>query len=189
MRLNAGMLLVRGRCGPRHRSVQTRSPVRGVEVVVHGQLRAADLDVGALGCLAGAALEADQLELVRLVRELGLRVGVADLAAGEVLPGADDLGHLLLEGREVLGGEGPLGVEVVVEAVLDRRADAEPGAGEQLLHGLGEHVRGRVPDDRAPVGAGRGDRLDLGVGVRGPVQVLEVTGGDARGRRPRRRGP
>ena len=103
------MVLVRGRCGPRQRSVQTRSPVRGVEVVVHGQLRAADLDVGALGCSAGAALEADQLELVRLVRELGLRVGVADLPAGEVLPGADDLLHLLLEGLRSSGVKGRSG--------------------------------------------------------------------------------
>ena len=110
--------------------------------------------------------------------ELGLRVGVADLAAGEVLPGADDLLHLLLERGEVLGGEGPLGVEVVVEAVLDRRADAEPRAGEQLLHGLGEHVGGRVPDDRAAVGAGGGHRLDVGVGLGSPVQVLEVAAGD-----------
>ena len=149
----------------------------GVEVVVHGQLRAADLDGGALG-VVGAALEADQLQLVRLVRELGLRVGVADLAAGEVLPGADDLLHLLLERREVLGGEGPLGVEVVVEAVLDRRADAELGAGEELLHRLGQHVRGRVPDHRAAVGAGGGHRLHLGVGVGRPVQVLQVTGRD-----------
>ena len=126
----------------------------------------------------GLALEPDQLELVRLVRELGLRVGVADLAAGEPLPGPDDLLHLLLERLQVLGREGPLGVEVVVEAVLDRRPDAEPGAGEELLHGLGEHVRGRVPDHRAAVGAGGGHGLDLGVGLRRPGEVLEVAGGE-----------
>ena len=138
----------------------------------------------------GAALEADQLQLVRLVRELGLRVGVADLAAGEVLPGADDLLHLLLEGREVLGGEGPLGVEVVVEAVLDRRADAELGAGEQLLHGLGQHVRGRVPDDRAARRRWRRAPAPTSASASGrPVQVLEVTATRRRGRRPRRRDP
>ena len=92
MRLKAGMCVVRGRCGPRHRSVQTRSPVRGVEVVVDGQLAAADLHVGALGRVARAALEPDQLELVRLVRSSACGVVVADLAAGEVLPGTDDLG-------------------------------------------------------------------------------------------------
>jgi hypothetical protein len=111
------------------------------------------------------------------VGELGLRVGVADLPAGEVLPGPDDLLHLLLEGLQVLGREGSLRVEVVVEAVLDRRTDAEPGAGEELLHGLGQHVRGGVADDGPPVGAGGRDGLDLGVGVRGPVQVLELTRG------------
>ena len=44
---------------------------------------------------------------------------------------------------------GSLDVEVVVEAVADRRADAELGLGVELLHGLGQHVRGRVPQDRA----------------------------------------
>ena len=80
----------------------------GVEVVVHGQLRAADLDVGALG-VARAALEPDQLQLVRLVRELGAGVVVADLPAAEVLPGPDDLGHLLLEGRRSSGVNGRSG--------------------------------------------------------------------------------
>jgi hypothetical protein len=147
----------------------------GVEVVVHGQLGAADLDVGTLGVVR-APLEADQLELVRLVRELGRGVGVADLAAGEVLPGPHDLLHLLLEGGEVLGRERPLGIEVVVEAVLDRRADAQPGAGEQLLHGLREDVRGRVADDRAPVGARGGDRLHLGASRGHPREVPEFAG-------------
>ena len=40
-------------------------------------------------------------------------------------------------------------VEVVVEAVGDRRSDAELGLGEHLLHRLGQHVGRRVPDDAA----------------------------------------
>ena len=42
-------------------------------------------------------------------------------------------------------------VEVVVEAVGDRRADAELGLREHLLDRLGQHVGRRVPDDAAPV--------------------------------------
>ena len=55
-----------------------------------------------------------------------------------------------------------LDVEVVVEAVGDRRPDAELGVREQLLHGLGHHVRGRVPQDVAAVGGVDRDRLDHG---------------------------
>ena len=84
-------------------------------------------------------------------------------------PRLDDLLHALLERREVVGGERALDVEVVVEAVADRRADAELGLREQLLHRLREHVRGRVPQHRAAV---------LGVDRR-PAR--------ARRRRPRRR--
>ena len=71
------------------------------------------------------------------------------------------------------GVNGLRDVEVVVEAVGDGRADAELRLGVQLLHGLGEHVRGGVPDHAAPgLGVG-GDRLDLGVGLRGPGEVAQ----------------
>ena len=74
---------------------------------------------------------------------------------------------------QVVRREGLRDVEVVVEAVGDRRPDAELGLGVQLLHGLGEHVRGGVPDHAAPgVGVG-GDRLDVGVGVGRPGEVAQ----------------
>ena len=60
-------------------------------------------------------------------------------------------------------------VEVVVEAVLDRRADAQLGLGEQLLDGLGQHVRGRVPQDRAALVGARSRRAR-------PVAVGELVG-------------
>ena len=63
--------------------------------------------------------------------------------------------------------------EVVVEAVLDRRADAELRLREHVLHGLGEHVRGRVAQHVEPVGRGPVDRLDLGVLLRRPVEVAQ----------------
>ncbi len=153
------------------------------EVVVDGQLGPTDLDghaFGALGVRHTTTLEPDELALVRLVGELGEGVGVGDLAAVEGLPLVDDPLHDLLEGLEVLGGERGLDVEVVVEAVTDRRADPEPGRGVDLLDGLGEHVGGAVPQDVEPVLLGRGHRLD-GVAVGedvGEVAELAVDPGD-----------
>ena len=56
--------------------------------------------------------------------------------------------------------EGLLDVEVVVETVPDRRADAELRVGVKGLDRLREDVRGRVPQDSQAVLAVDGDRLD-----------------------------
>ena len=45
------------------------------------------------------------------------------------------------------GGEGLVAEEVVVEAVLDHRADGHLRAGEQLLHRLGQHMGAVVADE------------------------------------------
>ncbi len=68
-----------------------------------------------------------------------------------------DLGHALLDRREVFRREGALVGEVVVEAVLDHRADRHLRVGEQLLHRIGEQVRGRVADDVEAFGILVGD--------------------------------
>src|SRR5262245_13065020 len=97
---------------------------RRVEVVVDGLLRPADLD-RLLGADIGArALEPDQLQLVRLSRELGASLLVRDDPAAEQLALLDDLAHLLFDRLQVIRAEWLYDVEVVVEAVLDRRADA-----------------------------------------------------------------
>ncbi len=76
------------------------------------------------------------------------------------------LGQLLhprLDFLQVLGMEAGRIGEVVVEAVLDHRADGDLGLGVELLHRLGQQVGGGVADDleafRVPVG----DDGDLGV--------------------------
>src|SRR5262249_53392304 len=121
-----------------------------VQVVVDGQLGAADLD--ALGQLevqrtGPVALQADQLELVRLGGELGPGLPAGAAPGEDPLARPDDLAHGALDGLKVLRGERLVDAEVVVEAVLHRRADAEPGLREQVLYGLGHDVRGRVPQD------------------------------------------
>src|SRR5690625_1817398 len=104
---------------------------------------------------------------------------VGDDPAHEGLALADDPVHLLLEVLEVLGRERGLDVEVVVEAVGDRRADAEPGVRAHLLDRLGEDVGGGVPQDRLAVLAGDLARLDDGAAgelgdVGGEVRELAV---------------
>ena len=83
------------------------------------------------------------------------RLVVGDHPAGEPLALLDDLRASASRcAFRSSGVNGVLDVEVVVEAVLDRRADAELGVREQVLHRLGQHVRGGVPQDRAAVVAG-----------------------------------
>ena len=59
-------------------------------------------------------------------------------------PVAHDLAHLLLDRGDVLGRERTFGVEVVVVAVGDERADAQLGRRIQRLDGLG------VPESDLP---------------------------------------
>ena len=150
-------------------------------VVVDGQLGAAHLHRCALGrVLRRPALEADQLALVRLAGELDERVVIRDLTAHEGLALVDDALHHLLQRPQVLGGERGLDVEVVVEAVTDRRADAQARVGVHLLHRLREHVRGRVAQHVEAVLLPRGHRLDdvaAGQHVR-EVAQLAVDPGD-----------
>src|SRR4051812_42608286 len=123
-------------------------PAGAVEVVVDRQLRTADLGRLLTG---GSALDTDQLELVGLELELRSRLVVGHGAAGEPLTVLDDRLHPLLVYLEVPRGERPLRIQVVVEAVLDGRTDAEPGPGEDLLHRLGQHVSGGMAQDGKPV--------------------------------------
>src|SRR5947209_6989773 len=58
--------------------------------------------------------------------------------------GGDDLAHARLDGGKVLERDGARHIEVVVEAVLDGRADGEPGSREQFGYRLRQDVRGGV---------------------------------------------
>jgi hypothetical protein len=62
---------------------------------------------------------------------------------------------LILDARQVVLGDRLGEVEVVVEAVLDRRADRDLHARVEAPHRLGEEMRGRVAQDVERVGIGR----------------------------------
>ena len=105
--------------------------------------------------LEGLVRRAEQLESFR----------ARQLLAGNRQVLGDDLGHLLLDAREVgladrLGKE-----EVVVEAVLDGRPDGVLGAREQAQNGLRHDVRRGVADDVEPLRrVGRDDCEGVAVG-------------------------
>ena len=109
----------------------------------------------------------DQLDLeaLALVAEDALGLLARPHFLGERFVARDDLAHLLLDRGEILRRERLVAEEVVIEAVLDHRADGDLRAGPQRLHGFGQHVRGVVADqfERARVVAG--EELDLGVAL------------------------
>ncbi|CAB4775399.1 unannotated protein [freshwater metagenome] len=122
----------------------------GIDVVIHRQLCAAhfhDVTVD-----IGATLEANQFQFVRLVRQFFARGFIADYAASKTLALLDDLLHALFNGLEVIGCERGLHVEVVVEAVINRRANAQLRAGVDVLNSLGQNVRGRVTHHHEAIG-------------------------------------
>ena len=108
----------------------------------------------------------DQLHLVGLILlEVALdRLAHGDLGALERLAGLDVLAHLGLDALEValVDGDAVGELEVVVEAVGDRRADRHLGARIELQHRLGEHVRDVVAQQlqRVAVAGLGGDDLD-----------------------------
>ena len=142
-------------------------------VLVDAQPAQADLDRRALG-RGRVALEPDELELVRLLAHGGAGLVLAHVPAPEGLALLDDPPHDLLDRLEVLRGERDVHVEVVVETVSDRRADAQLCGRVDLLDGLREHVRRRVPQHGQAVGLVDGHGLHDGAGGQRQVEVTQL---------------
>ena len=124
----------------------------------------------------------DQLDLVLLTLggEARLRLVTRDLLAAPLAPFLQLAAHLVLDLREVGLGDRLGELEVVVEAVLDRRADRDLHARIEPPHRLREQVRRGVPQHVERVRIARvagGEQLDpLAVAKRQP-QVLHGTVG------------
>ena len=145
------------RAGDLH-ELERADPAGARDVRPAAQVGEVALAVGGDGLALGQL--GDELALVRLLFEGVERLEPVELGAREGLLLGDDLVHALLDRLEVLGRERATDVEVVVEAVLDRRADAELGHREEVLDGLGHHVSRRVAQDVECFGALVGDDLD-----------------------------
>ena len=101
----------------------------------------------------------DDLHLVRLVSKEGETFVDAVLLPAERLIVGDDLPHAVFDpGQIVLAEMGPTGqLEVVVEAVLDRRSNGVFGPRPEIGYGLGHHVRCRVTKNEPALRAVGGD--------------------------------
>ena len=97
------------------------------------------------------------LEALAMVAEIigSIRVAAPDLAR-DLLVAVDDLAHALLDRGEIVRRERLVAGEIVIEAVLDRRAEGDLGAGIELLHRLGQHMGAVVAQQLERVGMGRG---------------------------------
>ena len=74
--------------------------------------------------------------------------------------------HLLFDGGEILRRERLVAEEIVIEAILDHRADRDLRAGIKRLHGLGQHMRGIVADEFQRARVFAVDELDFRVARR-----------------------
>ena len=90
----------------------------------------------------------DQLDLegFTLLFEQALRRLARNDAFQERLVAGDDLAHALFDRREILGRERLVAEEIVIEAVLDHRANGDLSAWPKRLHGFGENMRCVVAD-------------------------------------------
>ena len=115
----------------------------------------------------------DDFGLVGLSHRLeagGGGVAVQHLAHDPVVA-VDDLAHLRFDPGQVVQAERLGPGEVVVEAVLDRRADGHLGAREQLLHRLGHHVGGVVAQGVEQRRVVAGEDLQPAAALQRPVQI------------------
>ena len=119
-----------------------------------GHMRAAaHVDVLEVVIKAGMIILADvllkDLHLVRLVSCLEDIVGLlpGNLLLYDVVLLGSELMHALLKLLQLLVREGVIDVDIVVEAVVDNRADCHLGLRIKLLEGMAEQVRAGVADN------------------------------------------
>jgi hypothetical protein len=122
--------------------------LRGAEVPAAAEILEGPVTVEADGRSLGLVEVVDNLDLEWLAPRLQLGDGIGARQVLRMLEGKVGsllLLHLRLDLLEVGRRERAGQVEVVVEAVLDGRTDAELRRGEQFQNGRGHHVGGRMP--------------------------------------------
>ena len=135
-------------------------PSRAGDVRAPAQIQKGSVPVD--GDLLVVADLAQALQLERVVREEVAGLLARHHLALEGVIGLDHGGHALLDGRDLLRREGLGDVEVVVEAVVDRGAEADPGGRHELAHGGREDVGRRVAEHAQRLRVALGQQPDLG---------------------------
>ncbi len=120
-----------------------------------------------------ASTSSRALRISPLAVEDLLRLVAGPDLLGEGGAAIDDLLHLGFDPGELFLAERRVALEVVVKAVLDHRTDGDLRRRPQLLHRLGEHVRGVVADQAEAVGAVAHDEFDAAVLVQRIGKVRE----------------
>jgi len=115
--------------------------------------------------VGGDGVDQFDLERFAVLLEQALRLLARDDPLRERLVAGDDLAHPLLDCREVLGRERLVAEEVVVEAVLDHRADGDLCSRPDGLHGFGQNMRRVVADELERARIVAGDELERRVAV------------------------
>ena len=118
----------------------------------------------------------DQLGLVVLADrlEMGDRLVAIPHGAARRQIAGHEFAHLGFDDGQIFRAERLVAREVVVEAVLDVRADRHLGAGIKFLHGLRQQMRGVVADQVQRVLALARNDFDLGVEWDRPIEILEL---------------
>lgn len=85
----------------------------------------------------------NEFQLVGLVGHQLFGLGTIQLEPLDLIGLLDDPVHLGLDLCQILGAEGGLDVDVVVEAAVNGRADGQLGLGIESLYRLSQNVGGR----------------------------------------------
>ena len=116
--------------------------------------------------VAGNGVDQFDLEGLALVAEHLLCLLARPDFLGERFVARDDLAHLLFDRGEIFRRERLVAEEVVIEAVLDHRADGDLRARPQRLHRFGQHMRRVMPDQFQRARIVAVDQFDLGVAAK-----------------------
>ena len=166
--LQHGQLLVAPPVGPRHpHQLEVAQPLGGWDVRAQAQIHelgavaieAHHCCAASLSGVLGATHAPDDLGLVGLIGEQGQSVGLVQLAPDEELIRRHDGAHGRLDPFQVgfheAGSAGQF--EVVIETIVNSRADGVLGPRPQRCDGLGQYVSGGVTQHMAALLGAFGD--------------------------------